>query len=139
MKEIFGSGKIRFRKLTGHAAKRRTRAATAERFYNYSVSNDDLLAEYNLRGDEGTYREDWGHGVVTQGKLTYASDDPLEIEGSTFNGHRYTGTEDLDEYYYFFGSEDLLGDGTGYAVGIFRDSSYDPENGSGWLGTRTDA
>jgi hypothetical protein len=123
------------RKLVGRAARRASRAAGAERFYDYTLVDAPIQGEYFLRGDEGTYREDWGWGVL-HGKLTFISNEPIEIEGNTFNGFRYSGTDDTGDYLYFFGSDDL---GDVFVVGIFGSDFTAEQLILGALASRVDA
>lgn len=134
---ITGLGKAGLIKLAKRAANRKARVA-AERFYNYAVSDGVLDATYLLRGDEGTYQEIWGGSDPLHGVLTHISDEPIVIQGMTFNGSRYRGVDEAGEWLYFFGSEDLTGGGE-FLVGIFFDDFTEETLLHASLATRTDA
>lgn len=115
----------------------RPELVTAERFYDYSYRNEkqSIYLDHALRGDKGTYVEQWPE-ITLHGTLTYISSDPIFLG----NGYRYKGWDELGEVFFFFGSEDTVGDGTGYIVAWFLNDQYNEKDPWGaLLVTRTDA
>ena len=78
----------------------------SNRDFTYTVINDcedGSTAEfvYKLRGNAGSYREDWC-GSLLEGVLSYIEDIVFEAEGLSIPGHVYNGTDDAGVWGYFF-------------------------------------
>ena len=106
-------------------ARRRSRATFAAHVYKYK--EDCVALEYKVDPDGGSYVEDICSsegGTVYTGTLAYVSDEPIVLGGTSFNGHRYIGTDQSGAYNYFFGSDPI---DSRYIVACFFDG-WEEEN-----------
>ncbi|TFI56326.1 hypothetical protein E2493_18665 [Sphingomonas parva] len=88
----------------------RSRAA-GQRDFTYTVAidcGDGNTAQfvYILRGDAGSYREDWC-GDVLNGVLSYVEDIVFEADGLTIPGFVYNGVDDFGTWGYFFSTDEV--------------------------------
>ena len=128
----------------GAGAERRREFVAAERHYTYRAEVDcgegaTAPFVYTLREATGKYAEDYCNGEVLYGDLSYVSSDPVTIQGTQFQGFRYNGTDDWGEWSYFFGSDDLTGQGH-YLVALAQGhyTADDPVLDPFLLATRTE-
>jgi hypothetical protein len=126
--------------------KKRSRGrGTSARNYTYSIEIPDCPGTpsrftYVLRGDGGSYAEDYCGDVLT-GTLAYVTDVRITFEDFELSGHAYNGTDAAGEWGYFFGTDDLTGAGE-YLVMLAEPYQagdpppWDPQYGA--LATRTE-
>lgn len=112
------------------------------RDYTYTTTEDcgdgtSTRSVYILRGDTGTYHEDFCGGVFS-GTLEFVEDVGLDLDGLVIRGHVYNGTDESGTYGYLFSAEEVaeIGSHVVLAGGPHEaGQGYVPE--AGWLATRT--